>query len=229
LLKALPFAAFQFLDSYKVPLDYKWNLVSLPLFPLDTSIASVLGSMDDISQLVSVWHFDQCADPAPNAGIWSTSAYDPVGGTFAGTLSDIQTGRSYWIRMLHPGETGYNALSFPQGFWVFGTGSIMPDPTGVDMGYFDVCEGWNMVGFKPEWIGGLPLVDIDWINVPPIMGYLWNFNTGVMDTVHYGMIYEWLPGAWQQWLTWLPGTAPLIPGLGYWIPFDGDGEIYPKA
>jgi hypothetical protein len=63
----------------------------------------------------------------------------------------------------------------------------------------------------------------------PITGYLWNFNTGVMDTVHYGMIYEWIPGAWQQWFTWLPGTAVLWPGLGYWIPFDGDSEIYPSA
>ena len=105
----------------------------------------------------------------------------------------------------------------------------MPDPTGVDMGYFDVCEGWNMVGFKAPWAGGVPLVDIDWVNAPPIMGYLWNFNTGVMDTVHYGMIYEWIPGLPGSWFTWLPGTAVLTPGLGYWIPFDGDGEIYPSA
>jgi hypothetical protein len=82
-----------------------------------------------------------------------------------------------------------------------------------------------MVGFKAPWTGSPLAPTPEWDNL-----YLWNFNTGVMDTVHYGMIYEWdptiLPG---NWITYLPGTAPLNPGLGYWIPFDGDGEIYPSA
>jgi hypothetical protein len=221
--------AYQYMDSFKVPLDEKWNLVSLPLFPFDTSIESVLGTMDDLTQLVSVWYFDQCEDPAPDAGVWHSAAYDAATNTFAGDLTAIQTGRAYWIRTLHVGETGY--VPGNAGFWVFGTSSIMPEPAGMDMGYFDVCEGWNMVGFKAPWFGTpAPFPDVDWINVPPIMGYLWNFNTGVIDTVHYGMIYEWLPAPLPgSWWTWLPGTATLTPGLGYWIPFDGDGEIYPSA
>jgi hypothetical protein len=211
--------AYQYMDAYKVPLSDKWNLVSLPLFPFDTSIESVLGAMDDISQLKSVWYFGQCEDPAPDAGVWHTSAYS--GGTFTGDLTTIQTGKAYWIRNLHSGEAGYTGLNV--GFWVFGTHAIMPDPTGVDMGYFDVCEGWNMVGFKAPWMAGAPVNQNDAV-------YLWNFNTGVMDTVHYGMIYQWVPlpvpGAWA---TWLPGTLAMVPGEGYWIPFDGDGEIYPSA
>jgi hypothetical protein len=219
--------AYQYMDAFKVPLDEKWNLVSLPLFPFDTSIGSVLGTMDDLTQLVSVWYFDQCEDPAPDAGVWHSSAY--TGGAFVGDLTEIQTGRAYWIRTLHVGETGY--VPGNAGFWVFGTSSIMPEPPGMDMGYFNVCEGWNMVGFKAPWFGGpVPLPDIDWMNVPPIMGYLWNFNTGVMDTVHYGMIYEWFPAPLPgSWFSYLPGTAVLTPGVGYWIPFDGDGEIYPSA
>ena len=211
--------AYQYMDSFKVPLEDKWNLVSLPLFPFDTDIAAVLGSMDDISQLVSVWHFAQCEDPAPDAGVWHTSTYSA--GTFTGDLTDIKTGKAYWIRTLHPGETGYVAGAI--GFWVFGTSSIMPDSIGMDMGYFDVCEGWNMVGFKAPWPAGVVAVQNDAI-------YLWNFNTGVMDTVHYGLIYQWdptvVPGTW---VTHLPGTLNMVPGEGYWIPFDGDGEIYPSA
>ena len=224
---ALSASAYQYMDSYKVLLDEKWNLVSLPLFPYDTSIASVLGSMDDISQLVSVWYFGQCEDPAPNAGVWHTEAYTAP--TFTPGTMQIQAGKAYWIRNLHAGETGYTGLN--AGFWVFGTHSIMPDSIGVDMGYFDVCEGWNMVGFKAPWAGGVvPVTQPDWLVGPPITGYLYNFNTGVMDTVHYGMIYEWnpvpVPG---DWTTSLPGTATLNPGLGYWIAFDGDGQIYPDA
>ena len=220
--------AYQYMDSFKVPLEDKWNLVSLPLFPFDTSIEHVLSSMDDITQLVSVWYFGQCEDAAPDVGVWHTEAYDAATDTFAGDVDDIQTGKAYWIRTLHSGETGYAAGV--NGFWVFGTHAIMPDPTGVDMGYFDVCEGWNMVGFKAPWPGGVVGPQADWLVGPPITGYLYNFNTGVMDTVHYGMIYEWaplpVPGAW---VTQTPGTATLNPGLGYWIAFDGDGEIYPDA
>jgi len=213
--------AYQYMDAFKVPLYDKWNLVSLPLFPYDTSIESVLGAMDDISQLVSVWYFDQCEDADPDEGVWHSEAYDATAGTFSGDVDDIVAGKAYWIRNLEPTETGYTGLN--AGFWVFGTHAIMPDPTGVDMGYFDVCEGWNMVGFKAPWPAGSPVAQNDAL-------YLWNFNTGVMDTVHYGMIYEWnpvpVPGAWN---TYLPGAAALTPGLGYWIPFDGDGEIYPSA
>jgi hypothetical protein len=214
------------MDAWKVPLDDKWNLVSLPLFPFNTDIAAVLGAMDDISQFVSVWYFGQCEDPAPDVGVWHTSTYS--GGAFVGDVTEIQTGKAYWIRNLHAGETGYTGLNV--GFWVFGTHAIMPDPTGVDMGYFDVCEGWNMVGFKPPWLAGVPLPESD--NAPGAPPhYLWNFNTGVMDTVHYGMIYEWDPTIvpYGGWVTYTPGTATLNPGLGYWIPFDGDGEIYPMA
>jgi len=220
--------AYQYMDATKIDLGDKWNLVSLPLFPYDTSIGSVLGSMDDISQLVSVWYFGQCEDPAPDAGVWHTSTYNPVAGTFTGDLTDIKTGKAYWIRTLHPGETGYVAGA--GGFWVFGTSSIMPDSIGMDMGYFDVCEGWNMVGFKAPWVAGFPQNQMDWVIGPPINGYLWNFNTAVMDTVHYGLIYQWdptvVPGTW---VTHLPGTLNMVPGEGYWIPFDGDGEIYPSA
>jgi hypothetical protein len=98
----------------------------------------------------------------------------------------------------------------------------MPDPTGVDMGYFDVCDGWNMVGYKPEWIAGVP--QFEWDDI-----YLWNFNL-VLGGVHYGLIYDWnslpLPG---DWTSWAPTTLSMAPGVGYWIPFDGNDQIYPAA
>jgi hypothetical protein len=221
----LPFTAFQFLDASKVDLEEKWDLVSLPLFPYDTSIASVLGSMDRIDQLVSAWYFDQCEDPAPDAGVWHSAVYDAVAGTFAGDLTDLRAGNAYWIRTLHAGETGY--VAGPNGFWVFGSHAIMPTPTGVDMGSFDVCEGWNMVGFKPPWVG-VPLAPTTQVDGNAGAGYLWNY--GAFGQVNYGLIYEWnslpLPG---DWTTWLPTFLTMNPGEGYWIPFDGDGEIYPSS
>jgi hypothetical protein len=216
--------AYQYLDSYKIDIDEKWDLISLPLFPYDTSIAGVLGAMDHIDQLVSVWYFGQCEDPDPDEGVWHTAAYNAATDTFSGDLTTIVAGKAYWIRTLHLGETGYVAYGVPNnGLWVFGTHAIMPDPTGVDMGYFDVCDGWNMVGYKPQWSGGTPvLTDTDDV-------YLWNFNQ-VLGGVHYGLIYDWnslpLPG---DWTSWAPTTLTMTPGFGYWIPFDGDDQIYPAA
>jgi hypothetical protein len=215
---ALPAKVYQFFDATKIDIEEKWDLISLPLFPYDTSIASVMGAMDRLDQLVSAWHFSQCEDPAPDVGVWHSSAY--TGGAFVGDLTDIRTGPSYWIRTLHLGETGY--VAGPNGLWVFGTHAIMPDPTGMDMGYFDVCEGWNMVGHKPPWAFGLPVAG------QPDNLYLWNFNG--FGQVNYGLIYDWmslpLPG---DWATWAPGALAMTPGFGYWIPFDGDSEIYPSA
>jgi len=219
----LPAKVYQYLDSYKIPLEPKWNLISLPLFPYDTSIESVLGAVDRPDQLKSVWYFGQC-EAAGEDGVWHSESY--AAGTFTGDVDNIVAGKAYWIRTLEPSETGYVAGA--NGFWVFGTHAIMPDPTGVDMGYFDVCEGWNMVGFKAPWLAGVPIPQIDW--APGPTGYLWNFNP-ILGGVHYGLIYDWveglpMPGDWQ---TFAPGTAVLQPGQGYWIPFDGDSEIYPSA
>jgi hypothetical protein len=217
----LAISAYQYLDAYKIDLYEKWNLISLPLFPYDTDIAAVMSAMDRIDQLKSVWYFGQCEDPDPDEGVWHSEAYDATAGTFSGDVDDMVAGKAYWVRTLEPSEAGYVAGT--NGLWFFGTHAIMPDPTGVDMGYFDVCEGWNMVGFKPPWVAGAPVNQWD-------DDYLWNFNTGVMDTVHYGLIYQWdpttLPGDWN---TYLPATLSMVPGEGYWIPFDGDSEIYPSS
>jgi hypothetical protein len=223
--------AYQFLDATKIDIDEKWDLISLPLYPYDTSIANLLAAMDHKDQLVSVWYFDQCEDPAPDVGVWHSSAYDATADTFAGDLTDMRAGNAYWIRTLHSGETGYVLYGVPNnGLWVFGTHAIMPDPTGVDMGSFDVCEGWNMVGFKPPWqpIPGPALSPQPQVDGFAGVGYLWNFN--FFGAVYYGLIYEWnslpLPG---DWTTSPPGALLMNPGEGYWIPFDGDSEIYPSS
>jgi hypothetical protein len=219
--KCLPAKVYQYKDAAKITLTEKWNLISLPLFPFDTTIQSVLGCMGGLNQLVSVWYFGQCEDPASDKGVWHTEVYNSTSKTFSGNLADLVAGKAYWVRMLEPGETGYNAAAFPATLWVWGTHAPMPPAS--PMGYFDVCEGWNMVGFKPPWVGAplAPTTELDNL-------YLWNFNTGVMDTVHYGLIYDWVEGVPGDWQAWAPGALTMNPGEGYWIPFDGNGEIYPS-
>jgi hypothetical protein len=205
---------YQWKDAFKIEVEPKWNLISLPLFPFDTAITSVLASMDRPDQLMSVWYFDQCTDPDPAAGTWYT---DPGDGT--GNLDTIEAGKAYWFRMLHPGDAGYDPAAFPVSMWVWGTHSPMPpaDPTPV----FDVCEGFNMIGFKAPWVG-LPLLPTtEWDDL-----YLWNW-LDLFAMAEYGVIYSWDNIA-QDWLWNYPYFELMAPGVGYWIPFDHDGQIYPK-
>jgi len=206
---------YQWKEYFQIDLLPKWNLVSIPLYPFDTDIDEILVALNWSDQLESIWYFNQCEPGSgPDEGKWYV---------YPGDLETLEAGKSYWFRMKHPGDAGYNPLfnsGNKSGLYVFGNHAPMPtDP----MVTFDVCEGWNMVGFKAPWV-----------NIPPLTpqpeldsDYLWNFNTGVMDDVHYGLIYEW-DATVQDWLWHAPGTYNMQPGEGYWIPFDGDSEIYPK-
>jgi len=213
----LPVKVYQWKDPFKIELDPKWNLISLPLFPFNTEITSVLASMDRPDQLMSVWYFDQCDDPDPQVGKWYT---DPGDGT--GDLDDIEAGKSYWFRMRHPGDLGYDPGAFPVSLWVFGHHAPMPpaDPMAV----FDVCEGFNMVGYKAPW-DYIPGPDLtpqqEWDDL-----YLWNW-LDLFGGPEYGVIYSW-DSTVQDWLWSYPYNELMTPGVGYWIPFSHDGEIYPK-
>jgi hypothetical protein len=95
-----------------------WNLISLPLIPLDSDIEVVLaGIMDDV---ISAWYW---------AGSWDS--FRP------GAPSDLQKmedGKAYWINM-----EAARTLSI--------AGTVMPEGAELPPAY-DVVVGWNMVGFK---------------------------------------------------------------------------------
>ena len=98
-----------------------WNLISLPLIPLDSTISVVLaGIMDDIK---SVWYWD------PAAKRWYS--FKPSGPS---DLTKMEDGKAYWIDM-EAGQTLDIA------------GSEMPKGTQLPRAY-NVVVGWNMVGFK---------------------------------------------------------------------------------
>jgi hypothetical protein len=95
-----------------------WNLISLPLIPLDSDIDVVLaGIMDDVT---SVWYW---------TGSWDSFAPgDPS------DLQKMEDGKAYWINMGANQTLNIAGTKMPQG-------AELP-PT------YDVVAGWNMVGFK---------------------------------------------------------------------------------
>jgi hypothetical protein len=105
-------------DVANITLAEGWNLISLPLIPLDSDIEVVLaGIMDDVK---GVWYWD---------GSWDSFKPDAPS-----DLDEMEDGKAYWINM-ETGRTLYIA------------GTEMPEGGELPPAY-DVVVGWNMVGFK---------------------------------------------------------------------------------
>jgi hypothetical protein len=196
--KVQSFVAHQDKDAAKIIIEEKWNLISLPLHPYDTSLTSLMAAWDldagaPGTDLVSIHHFDQCTDT------WS------VYGNGQTSLSTMEAGKSYWMRMIYP------APSYT--LWVWGTARPMPpDAPAV----YTMCDGWNMFGFTS-------LVDKN------SDAYLWNF--GGAGEPPYPLIYKWAnTGTWTTsgWEL----VDPTVPdgmdvGEGFWGYFAAGGNIVP--
>ncbi len=183
-------------SSGGVSLTAGWNLISLPIWPFDTSIESVLASLAFPYDLISVWYYDCCE------GEWLV--YDN-GDTGFKTLTTMEDGRAYWIRMRYPEEQHSDPSvsgTYPYALWVFGTKA--PMPPGLPSSY-DVCSGWNMIGFRAT----EKMAPGDYL--------------GAFSPSEYGAIYGWDPYL-QDWVT---DPDELVPGHGYWIPFSVGGAIHP--
>jgi hypothetical protein len=199
--KVQSFVAHQDKDAAKILISEKWNLISLPLHPYDTSLSSLMAAWDldevaptGVSEFVSIHHFDQCTDT------WS------VYGGGQTSLSTMEAGKSYWMRMTYPTGEWYE-------LWVWGTARPMPPEAPA---IYTMCDGWNMFGFTS-------LVDL------PMTTYLWNF--GGLGEPDYPLVYTWWnTGDWTTsgWYLMDP-TIPdwMLVGEGYWGYFLGGGTIVP--
>jgi hypothetical protein len=95
-----------------------WNLMSLPLIPLDSSINAVLaGILDDVK---SVWYW---------AGRWYSFAPGA-----SSDLTSMTDGKAYWINMEAARTLNLAGREMPEG-------AQLPPA-------YDVVVDWNMVGFK---------------------------------------------------------------------------------
>ena len=103
--------------SCDVPLYPGWNLISLPLIPEDTGIERVLA--DTADNVAILWQYDG------GTGRWLW--YVP--GHVQSTLTTLQDGVGYWVRMI-----ASDTLRF--------VGREVPMPR-----QYDLVEGWNLVGF----------------------------------------------------------------------------------
>lgn len=193
--ECFPFKVYQWKSAMKITLQEKWNLISLPLVPLvDPPVATTLASIPaaDLANIISIWNYDRCTNkwavyPTPSAG--------------QDTLTQLVDGDAYWVRVKYSLPNCGNIS-----WWVWGTPKPMPPSAPAD---YEVCEGWNMVGF----LGTA-------FNVTPA-AYLWNWDLPTP------VVYGWDQGCWnvQNW-NLINGAETLTPGQGYWVAFPADGDIF---
>ena len=199
-----PAKVYQWKEAFKIPLYSKWNLISLPFKPFETDIDAMLESFPNADKIMAIWHFDQCADD------WF--GYPGHG------LDAIVDGDSYWMRLPYA-TVGIN-YSYGD-WWVWGTDRPYEEAP-VPFNY-EVCEGWNMVGYTAAWnMTACPHVPLS----APDKQYLWNWWDVPGTFADYGMIYGW-DAMIQMWDAAFAGSYTLIPGEGYWISFERDGWINP--
>jgi hypothetical protein len=108
-------------DSANITLVEGWNLISLPLIPLDPHIDVVLAGISD--DVKAVWYWDAAA------GHWHS--YKPGGPQ---DLTKMEDGKAYWIDMEAAQPLDIAGREMPEG-------DQLPR-------YYPVVVGWNMVGFK---------------------------------------------------------------------------------
>ncbi|MDD4271818.1 MAG: Ig-like domain-containing protein [Patescibacteria group bacterium] len=104
-----------------IALSSGWNLVSFPIIPSNTAIATVLLGISGVGTSTVVQYYD--------AGTWK--AYTPDVG---GTLETMQDGKGYWINMTNSATLTITGTSAP----------AAPNPPST----YSVISGWNLIGYK---------------------------------------------------------------------------------
>jgi len=111
--------------AYAINLVQGWNLVSLPLIPVNTAINTALGSLVLSNEAQSVWSYQ--------GGFWKFATL--TAGRLSGSLLTVQDGAAYWIYM---GKADT--------LWV--NGYVIPPASSPPS--YSLAAGWNMIGFKPQ-------------------------------------------------------------------------------
>ena len=101
-----------------------WNLISLPVVPVNSDIASVLGSI--FANVTMVWGYSAAT---------KTWSYFKPGPPASGSLTTMTDGNGYWISMTKPDVLYVN-------------GTVIPP--GSAPAAYRLSAGWNLVGFKPQ-------------------------------------------------------------------------------
>jgi hypothetical protein len=125
-------AHFVAVSTYSLDLVAGWNLVSFPLHPVNTEVASVLASISGSYSLVYAW------DASVSSKNWLT--FDPAAPTYANTLTALDEKIGFWINMTSADTLTINGDA----------------PLSTNIPLSTTAGGWNLVGYPAAVAGPLP-------------------------------------------------------------------------
>jgi len=131
-----------------IPLSAGWNLISLDRTPLDAAVAAVMADLEP-GNLLYVTGFDAGA-----------SFYDPAGLSFLNTLSSLEDGYGYWVKVAADDTLRVEGAALPAGTL----------PT--------LDAGWNLVAYTAEGAASPATVFADLLAADELV-YVTGFDGGV--------------------------------------------------
>jgi len=185
--------------SFKIHLNKKWNLISVPVKLLDDSMDAVFDDIAD--EIESVWTFD--------GETWHV--YTPDGNPANDDITTMLPGYGYWILANNDTELliGGSLMS-----------PAMSPPSRP------IVKGWNLVGYYGA--DGLTEYNGPAGNGKPAYCVFYTLGTDILDKEFTSLLTYWEPDnpdMWKELTQW----DELDPGAGYWISAQEDGIYAPST
>ena len=131
-----------------IPLSAGWNLISLDRAPVDASVGAVMADLTP-DNLLYVTGFDAGA-----------TFYDPAGLAFLNTMSALEDGYGYWVKVAADDTLRVEGAALPAG--------LLPD----------LDSGWNLVGYTAAGAASPDAVFADLL-ADDALEYVTGFDAGV--------------------------------------------------
>ena len=183
--------------AFSISLDPGWNLVSFPGDPADGDIDVVMADVTNVTAVVTY-------DPALPGGF--LSAIREEGGSFAGTLTSIESSRGYWINTIT-----FETLDVDIPSLAAGQVGLLPPS-------LPISEGWNLV----------PVLDVVGAGA---VGNIINAGTyfGSVADIAAVYTYDTITNTWQFVDSSSITTDNVELGRAYWVYTTAAGVLVPSG
>ncbi len=221
-VKVKVITALEAFDIYLMP---DWNLISSPLMPTNTSMATLTTDIQATGLFERVWYYD--ASKAGTADEWKL--YEPG---VSSDLTTIEAGKGYWFKMKdlaafttagkvsEPMKAGLPNTPAPVKLTIAGevlkAGAVVP-PT------YTVYAGWNLIGLHSEQSRSVSTA-LSSVTVPQ---QTWGSLFQYLNYISFPMREEGQPEIDLGRFDKLISTDTMQPGRGFWLYMMQGGIIVP--
>jgi len=183
--------------AFSLGLDPGWNLVSFPGDPADGDINVVMAGVANVTAVVAY-------DPALPGGF--LSAIREEDGSFAGTLTTIESSRGYWIN-----TATFETLEVDIPALAAGQVGLLPPSLPISV-------GWNLV----------PVLDVVGAGAAGDV-ILANTYFGSLGDIAAVYTYDTITNTWQFVDSGTNSTDNVVLGKAYWVFTTSAGVLVPSG